>query len=180
MFEIVGSKMASSARTQPRSRSAERVLQRNRGIGSSGVTPGVKQPTLKLISMKPSPTPPPKPVFLVPKQPNPTSRPSSPFSPIPPSTSHSGIVSGLLYNDRKPDYEEFDVQRESSYERILDRNHEKDADNSDNDPLDDEECQVHPRNKERFSSMSHYSLPSRNSTTFKYAFIAIELMSNIH
>ena len=146
-----------------RSRSAERCLQRSRGINSSSITPGVKQPTLKLISMKPSPPPPPKPLFLVPKQPNP------PSSPIPPSSSHSGTVSGLLYNDRKPDYEEFEVRRESSYERILrnDDELEKD-DDSDNDLMDGEECQVHPRNKERYSSMSHSSLPSRNTTTFKY------------
>ena len=113
--------------------------------------------------MKPSPPPPPKPLFLVPKQPNP------PSSPIPPSSSHSGTVSGLLYNDRKPDYEEFEVRRESSYERILRNDDElENDDDSDNDLKDSEECQVHPRNKERYSSMSHYSLPSRNTTTFKY------------
>ena len=155
--------MSPLAHHLPRSRSAERCLQRNRVLGNSNVTPGVKQPTLKLISMKPSPPPPPKPLFLVPKQPNP------PSSPIPPSSSHSGTVSGLLYYDRKPGYEEFEVQRESSYERILrnDDEHEKD-DDSDNDLMNGEECQVHPRNKGRYSSMSHYSLPSRNTTTFKY------------
>ena len=52
-------------------------------------------------------------------------------------------MSGLLYYDRKPDYEEFEVQRESSYERILrnDDEFEKD-DASDNDLMDGEECKV--------------------------------------
>lgn len=107
--------------------------------------------------MKPSTPPPPKPLFLVPKQPNP------PSSPIPPSVNPSGTVSGLLYYDRKKDYEEFEDRREID----LDVDCEKEENNFD---VDDEECQVHPRNKERFSSMSHYSLSSRNSTTYKYVF----------
>ena len=131
-------------------------MQRNRGSGT-GIVPGVKQSTLKLISLKPSTPPPPKPLFLVPKQPNPPSSPR-PLTPNP-----SGTVSGLLYYDNNKEvYDEANqgmsakespkVESESGVEEL------------------NEECQVH-RHKDIRPSTSNASLPtSGNTTTFKYVF----------
>ena len=149
-------KQGSEHRTQPRSRSAERSLQRNR-FPASNVVPGVKQSTLKLNRMKPSPPPPPKPLFLVPKQPNP------PSSPVPLRSNPSGTVSGLLYYDRNQEL----VDLDDKGERKMGEENEKEEIESDFDPFD-AECQVH-RRKDMSSSMSYVSLPtSGNATTFKY------------
>jgi hypothetical protein len=149
----VDSKELSGVRPKLRSRSAERCLQRNRGTGNS-IIPGVKQSTLKLISMKTSQPPPPKPLFLVPKQPNP------PSSPVPPSFNPSGTVSSLLYYERNQENDGFEgtdkINKCTEYG--------KDESESDGEQSD-VECQVHPR-KKRPSSTSHASLPT-TATTFK-------------
>ena len=148
-------KQVSRARTPLRSRSAERCLQRTRGTGT-GLVPGVKQSTLKLISMKPSTPPPPKPLFLVPKQPNP------PSSPVPPNHNPSGTVSGLLYYDSN---QEFEVYDDRDHKQQVEES-EKDESESDVEQLD-VECQVH-RHRAMPSSFSNASLPtSGNTTTFK-------------
>ena len=146
---------SSDRRTLPRSRSAERCLQKKRVL-SSTVVPGVKQSTLKLISMKPSPSPPPKPLFLVPKQPNP------PSSPVPPGRKHSGTVSGLLYYEGNQEVIDFDDNK-TKEENEQRNDHEYGLDSS------EFECQVHHRRKHMPTSVSIASLPTvGHATTFKY------------
>ena len=180
-YETIYSKSNPHQPQQQRARSAERALQRPRAA-RSGVIPGVKQTTLKLIQMKPAtppPSPPPKPLFLVPKQPNPP-RMSSPN----PNSSSENIVRGMIYYDhgRHNDENEHDENRKNTKHDEQSEQYHVGYDGEYAEKGEEAWCQVHHHPQQQWQqqqqqrarnaslSMSNASFPTTSGyggTTFR-------------